>query len=118
MDRAVFAHTDTFVRRHIGPDEGEIREMLETLGYPSLDALIDDTVPASIRMERPLNLGPERSEYELLSELREMMRKNKVFRSFLGMGYHDCIVPPVIQRNILENPGWYTQYTPYQAEIA
>jgi glycine dehydrogenase len=118
VNRSVFAHTDTFVRRHIGPDEGEIREMLETLGYPSLDALIDDTVPSSIRMERPLDLGPERSEYELLSELREMMRQNKVFRSFLGMGYHDCIVPPVIQRNILENPGWYTQYTPYQAEIA
>ena len=118
MNRSVFAHTDTFVRRHIGPDEGEIREMLETLGYASLDALIDDTVPASIRLERPLSLGPERSEYELLSELREMMQQNKVFRSFLGMGYHDCIVPPVIQRNILENPGWYTQYTPYQAEIA
>ena len=118
MNRSVFAHTDTFVRRHIGPDEGEIREMLETLGYPSLDALIDDTVPASIRLDRPLKLGPERSEYELLSELREMMSSNKVFRSFLGMGYHDCIVPPVIQRNILENPGWYTQYTPYQAEIA
>jgi glycine dehydrogenase len=92
--------------------------MLETLGYPSLDALIDDTVPPSIRLERPLKLGPERSEYELLSELREMMSSNRVFRSFLGMGYHDCIVPPVIQRNILENPGWYTQYTPYQAEIA
>jgi glycine dehydrogenase len=118
VNRSVFAHTDTFVRRHIGPDEGEIREMLETLGYPSLDALIDDTVPASIRLDRPLKLGPERSEYELLSELREMMSSNKVFRSFLGMGYHDCIVPPVIQRNILENPGWYTQYTPYQAEIA
>ncbi|HEX8453050.1 MAG TPA: aminomethyl-transferring glycine dehydrogenase [Longimicrobium sp.] len=118
MNRSVFAHTDTFVRRHIGPDEGEIGEMLETLGYPSLDALIDDTVPASIRLDRPLKLGPERSEYELLSELREMMSANKVFRSFLGMGYHDCIVPPVIQRNILENPGWYTQYTPYQAEIA
>jgi glycine dehydrogenase len=118
VNRSVFAHTDTFVRRHIGPDEGEIWKMLETLGYPSLDALIDDTVPASIRLDRPLKLGPERSEYELLSELREMMSGNKVFRSFLGMGYHDCIVPPVIQRNILENPGWYTQYTPYQAEIA
>ena len=118
MNRSVFAHTDTFVRRHIGPDEGEIREMLDTLGYTSLDALIDDTVPASIRLERPLKLGPERSEYELLAELREMVSKNKVFRSILGMGYHDCIVPPVIQRNILENPGWYTQYTPYQAEIA
>jgi glycine dehydrogenase len=118
VNRSVFAHTDTFVRRHIGPDEGEIRQMLDTLGYETLDALIDDTVPASIRMGRPLNLGPERSEYELLSELRQMASKNKVFRSFLGMGYHDTIVPPVIQRNILENPGWYTQYTPYQAEIA
>jgi glycine dehydrogenase len=118
VNRSVFAHTDTFVRRHIGPDEGEIRQMLDTLGYESLDALIGDTVPSSIRLERPLNLGPERSEYELLSELREMASRNKVYRSFLGMGYHDCIVPPVIQRNILENPGWYTQYTPYQAEIA
>ncbi len=118
MNRSVFAHTDTFVHRHIGPDEGEIRQMLDTLGYESLDALIGDTVPASIRLGRPLNLGPERSEYELLSELRQMASKNRVFRSFLGMGYHDCIVPPVIQRNILENPGWYTQYTPYQAEIA
>jgi glycine dehydrogenase len=92
--------------------------MLEALGYDSLDALVDATIPASIRMDRPLALGPERSEWELLGELREMMGKNRVFRSYLGMGYHDCIVPPVIQRNVLENPGWYTQYTPYQAEIA
>ena len=92
--------------------------MLETLGYRSLDELIDATVPASIRLNRSLQLGPERSEYELLSELRKLAQKNKVFRSFIGMGYHDTIVPPVIQRNILENPGWYTQYTPYQAEIA
>ncbi|HYW10202.1 MAG TPA: hypothetical protein VE913_24770, partial [Longimicrobium sp.] len=118
MHRSSFAHTDTFVRRHIGPDEGEVREMLDTLGYSSLDALIADTVPASIRLDRPLKLGPERSEYELLNELRAMVSENRVFRSFIGMGYHDCIVPPVIQRNILENPGWYTQYTPYQAEIA
>ncbi len=118
MNRSLFAHTDTFVRRHIGPDEGEVRQMLDALGYPSLDALIDATVPASIRLGRPLHLGPERSEYELLAELREMVKQNRVFRSFLGMGYHDTIVPPVIQRNILENPGWYTQYTPYQAEIA
>ncbi|HEX5724239.1 MAG TPA: aminomethyl-transferring glycine dehydrogenase [Longimicrobiaceae bacterium] len=118
MDRSALTHTDTFVRRHVGPDEGEVRRMLDALGYPSLDALIDDTVPASIRLRRPLALGPERSEYELLNELRAVMGKNRVCRSFIGMGYHDCIVPPVIQRNVLENPGWYTQYTPYQAEIA
>jgi glycine dehydrogenase len=92
--------------------------MLDVLGHGSLDELIDATVPESIRLHRPLALGPERSEYELLAELREIARKNKVFRSFIGMGYHDTIVPPVIQRNVLENPGWYTQYTPYQAEIA
>jgi glycine dehydrogenase len=118
VNRAALTHTDTFVRRHVGPDEAEIRRMLDVLGYGSLDELVDATVPASIRLNRPLALGPERSEYELLQELRAMMSKNRVFRSWLGMGYHDCITPPVIQRNILENPGWYTQYTPYQAEIA
>ncbi|HLL46237.1 MAG TPA: aminomethyl-transferring glycine dehydrogenase [Longimicrobiaceae bacterium] len=117
-NRNLLRHTDTFVRRHIGPDEAEVRQMLDALGYDSLDALIDATVPESIRLRRPLALGPERSEYEMLAELREMVSKNRVFRSFIGMGYHDCIVPPVIQRNVLENPGWYTQYTPYQAEIA
>jgi glycine cleavage system P protein (glycine dehydrogenase) len=118
VNRSALAHADTFVRRHVGPDEGEVRRMLDALGYDSLDALIDATVPASIRLRRPLALGPERSEYELTAELRDLARRNKVFRSFIGMGYHDCIVPPVVQRNVLENPGWYTQYTPYQAEIA
>jgi glycine dehydrogenase len=118
VDRSALTHTDTFVRRHIGPDAAEIAQMLETLGYGSLDELIAATVPASIRLDRPLELGPERSEYELLNELRKIAQRNKVFRSFIGMGYHDTIVPPVIQRNVLENPGWYTQYTPYQAEIA
>jgi glycine dehydrogenase len=118
VDRSALTHTDTFVRRHVGPDEVEIGRMLQALGYRSLDELVDATVPESIRLGRPLALGPERSEYELLRELRTMMSRNRVFRSYLGMGYHDCIVPPVIQRNILENPGWYTQYTPYQAEIA
>ncbi|HKP75950.1 MAG TPA: aminomethyl-transferring glycine dehydrogenase [Longimicrobiaceae bacterium] len=118
MDRPALTHTDTFVRRHVGPDAAEVGRMLDTLGYDSLDALIDATVPASIRMDRPLALGPERSEYELLNELRRLASRNQVFRSFIGMGYHDCIVPPVVQRNVLENPGWYTQYTPYQAEIA
>ncbi|HEV7590598.1 MAG TPA: aminomethyl-transferring glycine dehydrogenase [Longimicrobium sp.] len=118
MDRSALTHSDTFVRRHVGPDAAEVARMLETLGYGSLDELIDATIPASIRMRRPLMLGPERSEYELLNELRKLALKNQVLRSFIGMGYHDCIVPPVIQRNVLENPGWYTQYTPYQAEIA
>ncbi len=111
-------HTDTFTFRHIGPNEDEIRQMLEYLGFSSLDDMIAATVPAGIRTNRNLEIGPGRSEYELLGELREIARKNKVFRSFIGLGYYDCITPPVIQRNILENPGWYTQYTPYQAEIA
>jgi glycine dehydrogenase len=118
VDRSALTHTDTFVRRHVGPDGAEIATMLDALGYDSLDALVDATIPGPIRMERPLALGPERSEWELLGELRRMLGKNQVFRSYLGMGYHDCIVPPVIQRNVLENPGWYTQYTPYQAEIS
>ncbi len=110
--------SDTFVHRHIGPSDEDIRQMLGLLGYDSLDALTDDTVPASIRLDRPLDLGPPRGEHELLAELRAMAGKNRVVRSLIGMGYYDCIVPPIIQRNILENPGWYTQYTPYQAEIA
>ena len=109
---------DTFVRRHIGPGEDEVREMLRILGFESLDQLTDATVPESIRLRRPLKLGPPRGEHELLQELREIAGQNRVVRSFIGMGYYDTITPPVIQRNILENPGWYTQYTPYQAEIA
>jgi glycine dehydrogenase len=92
--------------------------MLATLGLKSLDALVDATVPADIRMKTPLTFGTCRGEFDVLAELRAMHDRNQVFRSFLGMGYHDCITPPVIQRNILENPAWYTQYTPYQAEIA
>ncbi|MBV9775050.1 MAG: hypothetical protein JO040_13945, partial [Gemmatimonadetes bacterium] len=90
-NKDLLRHTDTFVRRHIGPDEGEVRTMLGALGHDSLDALIDATVPASIRLERPLALGPERSEYELLAELRQLASRNRVFRSMIGMGYHDCI---------------------------
>src|SRR5881296_1214503 len=92
--------------------------MLATLGLQSLDALIDGTVPAEIRLRRRLALGGPLGEQEVLAELRTLAGRNQVFRSFIGMGYHDCITPPVIQRNVLENPGWYTQYTPYQAEIA
>jgi glycine dehydrogenase len=112
------AATDTFVARHIGPRPDEIAEMLKTLGYASLDALIDDTVPEGIRLRQRLALREPVGEHELLDELKQIVSANQVCRSFIGMGYHDTITPGVIQRNVLENPGWYTQYTPYQAEIA
>src|SRR5438270_1368502 len=111
-------HPDRFVDRHIGPDTRDVVEMLEVLGKGSLDALIDATVPAGIRLRRPLDLPPGRSEYGLLQDLREIAGRNQVFRSYLGMGYSDTVTPAVIQRNVLENPGWYTQYTPYQPEIS
>jgi len=109
---------DTFVPRHIGPNADEVAEMVAALGRESLDDLIDATVPADIRLRRPLDLPGSRTEPEVLAELREIASRNQVFRSYIGMGYHDCITPPVVQRNVLENPGWYTAYTPYQAEIA
>jgi glycine dehydrogenase len=109
---------DTFVPRHIGPSADEVAEMVAALGRESLDDLIDATVPADIRLRRPLALPGARTEPEVLAELREIATRNRVFRSYIGMGYHDCITPPVVQRNVLENPGWYTAYTPYQAEIA
>ena len=114
----ILSPSDTFVHRHIGPTDADIQEMLATLGFQSLDALLSATVPDDIRLRAPLALGPHRGEYDVLAELRSLHDRNKIFRSFLGMGYHDCPTPPVIQRNILENPGWYTQYTPYQPEIA
>ena len=92
--------------------------MLRLLGASTLDALIAETVPASIRMKGKLQLQPAKTEHELLEELHQLGAQNQVFRSFIGLGYSDCITPPVILRNILENPGWYTQYTPYQAEIS
>jgi glycine dehydrogenase len=114
----ILSPSDTFVHRHIGPTDADIQEMLAMLGVQSLDALIDATVPADIRLRTPLALGPHRGEHDVLAELRALHDRNTMFRSFLGMGYYDCPTPPVIQRNILENPGWYTQYTPYQPEIA
>ena len=117
-DGDILFPSDTFVRRHIGPSDEEVREMLAFLGFESLEKLADATVPEAIRLRRPLALGPPRAENELLAELKEIASQNKVLRSFIGQGYYDTITPPVIQRNILENPGWYTQYTPYQAEIA
>jgi glycine dehydrogenase len=109
---------DSFARRHIGPNDEEVRTMLREIGFENLGALIDAAVPRNIRLDRQLNLPEEKSETEALAELRAVSRKNKVARSFIGAGYSDCITPPVIQRNILENPGWYTAYTPYQAELA
>ena len=113
-----FAPTDSFVRRHIGASSTEIQEMLGAIACDSLDDMIDKTVPAAIRIKQTLQLGEARGEYELLQELKAIASKNQVWRSYIGTGYYNCITPPVIQRNILENPGWYTQYTPYQAEIA
>jgi glycine dehydrogenase len=107
-----------FSRRHIGPNEVETAEMLHALGFENLDAIIDATVPKNIRIDRELNLPKGKSEADALAELRSISKKNQVAKSFIGAGYSDCITPPVIQRNILENPGWYTAYTPYQAELA
>src|SRR5688572_31754327 len=109
---------DSFVVRHIGPNVDEAQAMLELLGYKTLDDLIDAAVPRRIRMSKPLAIHDGRSEYEALRVMRQSASRNELYRSYLGMGYSDCITPPVIQRNILENPGWYTAYTPYQAEIA
>jgi glycine dehydrogenase len=109
---------DRFADRHIGPAEADVTAMLRTIGYPSLDAFIDAVVPPDIRVRRPLELPAARSEQEVLTDLQALAAKNEVFRSYLGLGYHDCITPGVILRNIIENPGWYTAYTPYQAEIA
>jgi glycine dehydrogenase len=114
----LFPPTDSFARRHIGPTDTEIAAMLGELGYASLDALIDATVPAAIRASSALSLAPARGERDVLADLAGMVEKNRILRSFIGMGYSDTITPPVILRNVLENPGWYTQYTPYQAEIA
>ncbi len=107
-----------FASRHVGPRANDVQAMLGVLGYDSLDAFIDDVVPETIRLRRPLALPPGRGERETLNAMRALADRNQVFRSYLGMGYHGTFVPPVIQRNILENPGWYTAYTPYQAEIA
>src|SRR6266513_2727478 len=108
----------TFADRHIGPNADEVAQMLRALGFEILDALLDATVPKNIRLNRPLELPKGKSENEALAELRALSLKNKVARNFIGAGYSDTITPPVIQRNILENPGWYTAYTPYQAEVA
>jgi len=109
---------DSFQSRHIGPDPGERDDMLRVLAAPSLDALIDQTIPSGIRMRGRLDLPAAESEAQYLRRLRRVAASNRVARSYIGMGYYDCITPAVIQRNVFENPGWYTPYTPYQAEIA
>jgi glycine dehydrogenase len=110
--------TDSFQSRHIGPRPDDIASMLETIQASSLDALIDEAVPASIRLPGALNLPNGVPEHEHLRALRGTAARNEAFRSYLGLGYYDCVVPSVILRNVLENPSWYTPYTPYQAEIA
>ncbi|HEX2201221.1 MAG TPA: glycine dehydrogenase (aminomethyl-transferring), partial [Gammaproteobacteria bacterium] len=107
-----------FIRRHIGSDQQQIAEMLGFLGLDSLEALVDKAVPASLLSDEPLDLPPPMSEREVLSYMRRMRERNKVFISMIGMGYYGTIMPAVIKRNALENPGWYTAYTPYQAEVS
>src|SRR5580704_13856073 len=109
---------ESFSTRHIGPDPTERDLMLKATGAASLDALIDEAIPRRIRLSRPLQVPAGQSEYEFLRELRSLAARNQIFKTYLGLGYSDCITPSVILRNVLENPGWYTPYTPYQAEMA
>ena len=118
MTQAPLAHPDRFARRHIGPNAIETAEILKLLGYESLEKLTEAAVPKKIRLGKPLNLPAAQSEFDALRELKSIASQNQVFRSFIGMGYYDTITPPVIQPNVLENPGWYTRYTPHQAEIS
>ena len=107
-----------FIKRHIGPSSEETEKMLATIGLSSVDELIDKTVPAIIRSKKTMNIPAGLSEFELLQSLQQIAQKNIVAKNFIGQGYYGTITPSVILRNIFENPGWYTQYTPYQAEIA
>jgi len=111
-------YQEKFEQRHIAPNEQDVNEMLDVICVDSIDELIEQTVPANIRLKKALNLPAAKSEFDYLNDLKLTASKNKVFKTYIGQGYHDVIIPGVIQRNILENPGWYTQYTPYQAEIA
>ncbi len=110
--------TDAFALRHIGPRETDLSQMFETIGASGFDQLIYETIPDDIRLKKELALDPAMTEYEYLNHIQELGLKNKLFKNYIGLGYHPAIVPAVIQRNIFENPGWYTAYTPYQAEIA
>jgi glycine dehydrogenase len=110
--------SNEFIPRHIGPYEKEAKAMLKKIGASDLDQLINDTVPPGIRMKKALNIPPAMSEHEYLKHIKDISLKNKVFANYIGQGYYDTITPSVILRNVFENPGWYTQYTPYQAEIS
>ncbi|MEO6167044.1 MAG: glycine dehydrogenase (aminomethyl-transferring), partial [Chitinophagales bacterium] len=107
-----------FASRHIGVNDKDIREMLQVIGASSLDQLIAEVVPENIKLDHALDVGEAVSEQEYLEQIRAIAKKNKLFRSYIGMGYYNTITPSPILRNLFENPGWYTQYTPYQAEIA
>src|SRR5262249_34791326 len=109
---------ESFQSRHIGPDAAETEAMLKVIGASSLDTLMDEAIPARIRLKQPLDLPPGTSEHHFLKDLRAVAAKNRIFRSFIGYGYSECITPRAILPNVLENPGWYPPYTPYQAEIA
>jgi len=106
-----------FIGRHIGPNSIEIAEMLKQIKMQNIEELIEKTLPASIRLKQPLQTGNSMSEYEYLTTLKTIAQKNKIYKSYIGKGYYNTIMPSVILRNVFENPGWYTQYTPYQAEI-
>jgi glycine dehydrogenase len=110
--------SENFSSRHIGPRTSEVNSMLEAVKAQTIDQLIDETIPASIRLKKPLNLPPALTEYQYSKHIKQLASKNKSFKTYIGLGYYNCVTPAVIQRNILENPGWYTAYTPYQAEIA
>ncbi|MDD4068205.1 MAG: glycine dehydrogenase (aminomethyl-transferring), partial [Bacteroidales bacterium] len=110
--------TNNFAKRHNGPQTQDIQKMLDVIGVSSIDELIDKTIPSSIRFKSPLNLEQGMNEFEFISHMKDLASKNKVYKSYIGMGYYNTITPGVLQRNILENPGWYTAYTPYQAEIS
>ena len=112
------SYSEKFESRHNAPDAAQIAEMLKVVKAKSVDEVIDQTVPANIRLKKPLNLPKAQSEYEFLNEFKKLISKNKIYKSYIGTGYYNCITPGVILRNVLENPGWYTAYTPYQAEIA
>jgi glycine dehydrogenase len=114
----LLTYSERFQDRHIGPDDHDLEQMLATTGVRSMDELVDQTLPHSIRLKQPLELKPAMTESEFLAHAGELAKKNIVFKSYIGMGYYDTVTPPVILRNVLENPGWYTQYTPYQAEIS
>src|SRR5690625_1765974 len=111
-------NTDCFSLRHIGPRPSDVQEMLDTIGVSSISQLIDETIPTNIRLDKPLDITHGLSEQEYLEHVNDLATKNKIFKTYIGLGHQASNTPSVIQRNILENPGWYTAYTPYQAEIA